>query len=186
MSALCASLVAPPPDPDAPVPEVQESLLGSPAANEPTSEEQFPGGQGCGHRRINRYDHRNSRARVLRERVGDASRAEGHGAELDGDGAGTPTAVWGSLGQRPTKGPSPITPMGPCPPPQSGAGTNPSRGRCEWQRAGLDGRRKACSMRCRTCAATQGDAGVLTRAQRRAGGVVRFPRFALHRRTHGY
>ncbi len=128
MSAMCTSLVAPEPDPDAPVSEVQESLLGSPAADGPTGEEQSPGGEGYGHRRINRFGHRNSRARVLRENVGDASRAEGHGAELDGDGARAPTAVWGALGQRPIEGPSPITTMVPCPPPQSGAGMNSSRG----------------------------------------------------------
>lgn len=128
MSALCASLVASQPDPDAPMPEVQESLLGSPTADGPSIEEQSPGGEGAGYRRINRYGHWNSRAPVLRERVGDASRAEGHGAELDGDGTRAPTAVWGALGQRPTEGPRPITTMVPCPPPQSRAGTNPSRG----------------------------------------------------------
>jgi len=125
---MCASLVAPQPDPDAPVSEVQESLLGSPAADGPTSEEQSPVGEGCSHRRINRYGHRNSRARVLRESVGDSSRAEGHGAELDGYGARASAAVWGSLGQRPTEGPSPITTRIPCLSPQSGAGTAPSRG----------------------------------------------------------
>ena len=95
MSALCTSLVASQPNPDTPVPEVQESLLGSPAADGPTREEHSPGGEGCSHRRINRDGHRNSRARVLREGVGAASRAEGHGAELDGDGAASST---GSVG----------------------------------------------------------------------------------------
>ncbi len=128
MSALCASLVAPPSDSNAPVPEVQESLLGSPTADGPSSEEYAPGGEGAGHRRSNRTGYRHSRARVLRERAGDASGAEGQGAELGGDGARTPTAVWGAVGQRPTEGPSSIRTMGPCPPPPSGAGTNPSRG----------------------------------------------------------
>ena len=80
------------------------------------------------HRRINRDGLRNNRAPVLREGVGAASRAEGHGAELDGDGAGAPPAVRGALGQRPTEGPRPITTRVPCPPLPSGAGTNPSRG----------------------------------------------------------
>ena len=52
--------MAPEPDPDASVSEVQESLLGSPAADGPTGEEQSPGGEGAGHRSINRYGHQNS------------------------------------------------------------------------------------------------------------------------------
>jgi excisionase family DNA binding protein len=47
---------------------------------------------------------------------------------LDGDGARASPAVWGALGQRPTEGPRSITTIVPCPPPQPGAGTNPSRG----------------------------------------------------------
>jgi hypothetical protein len=177
VSAMCASLVAPQPNPDTPVPEVQESLLGSPAADGPTSEEHSPGGERGGHRRINRYGHWNSQAPVLCERVGASSRAEGHGAELDGDGPRAPPAVWGALGQRPTEGFSPITTRVPCPPPPSGAGTNPGRGAGRVA-AGRPGRPQegwpdARGHRGRH----QRDAGVLTRAQRGDGGVGRLPRF---------
>lgn len=53
MSALCASLVAPQSDSSPPVPEVQESLLGSPTADGPPGEEHSPGREGTGPRCIN-------------------------------------------------------------------------------------------------------------------------------------
>jgi hypothetical protein len=95
---------------------------------------------------------------------------------LDGDGAGAPPAVWGALGQRPTEGPRPLTTRVPCPHHSPGQERIRVAGRGEWQQAGLDGCRKASSLRCRTRAATEGDAGVLTRAQRGDGGVGRLPR----------
>jgi hypothetical protein len=179
VSALYTSLVAPQSDPHASVPEVQEPLLGSPSADRSPSEESSQSGEGAGCRRSNRYGHRNSRAPVLRERVEDASRAEGSGTELGRDGARAPTAVRDSFGQRPTEGPGSITIIGPCPPPSPGQGRIRVAGRGELQRAGLEGCWKAGSMLPRTRAATPRDAGGLTRDQRRTGGVGRLPRFVL-------
>ncbi len=156
MSSLYTSLVAPQSDPHASVPEVQESLLGSPAADRSPSEESSQSGEGASHRRNNRYGHGSTRAPVLCERVEDASRAKDPGTELDGDGARAPTAVRGALGQRPTEVPGSITIIGPCPPPSPGQGRIRVAGRGELQRAGLEGCWKADSMLHRTRAATQG------------------------------
>lgn len=175
MSALYASLVAPQSDPHTSVPEVQEPLLGSPSADRSPSEESTPSGEGAGYRRSNRYGHRSSRAPVLRERVEDASRAEGPGEELDGDGTRAPTAVRGSLGQRPTEGPGSITIIRSLPPTKSGAGANPSReaGRVAAGRPGglLEGRLDAPSHPRRH----PRDAGGLTRAQKETGGCRKTP-----------
>ena len=84
--------------------------------------------------------------------------------------------MWGSLGQRPTEGPSPITTMVPCPPPQSGAGTNPSRGAVRVA-AGRPGRPQEGWPDARGHRAATKETLAYRRERRRgSGGVVRLPR----------
>jgi hypothetical protein len=99
---------------------------------------------------------------------------------LDGDGARASPAVWGALGQRPTEGPRSITTIVPCPHHSPGQGRIRVAGRGAWQRAGLDGCRKAGPMLGGTVAATKGNAGVLTRAQRGMGVSEDAPGVCLH------